>query len=478
MSARFGFAETAHGRPVDHAEFFQKNSAEGLASELDMVGASEAKILKSLVVRYSGWLGSESSHQEVCKIPFALAEDEEAALRARERVECDFSTVFTGDATIVSRSTFYRTTGRPALLAIYSYVAAELAILWRQIKAADRFARLLCAATDSVGFFSALRREEVDALPLVAGGRFKIESQGKEKKERRPWGFSSACVPRKPLILEKDEAHRARGALLEGPPGSGKTWWVQNALVPALREHNPGVEIILATTTRSFANEQGWQCVQQLFKKTLCSERCRARVARSILIVDEVSLADSATLRQIQACGAYRLFLIGDACQLGQAGDLMHLASRMDLEVLHFDYTAAENRFRDGKRMTGLLQYLRALIRRSAHGHAAPPRTLVRRLQEYGVAMGPATPGSTVLAWEHCFVNSYKDAGFVAQTIHSSQGRTIEGAISVVDAWKDLRLLYVAISRARRLEDVVLVPEADALRPLRRPRGGEAEEDD
>jgi ATP-dependent exoDNAse (exonuclease V) alpha subunit len=65
----------------------------------------------------------------------------------------------------------------------------------------------------------------------------------------------------------------------------------------------------------------------------------------------------------------------------------------------------------------------------------------------------------------------------VAQTVHSAQGKTIEGTISVVDCWRDVRLLYTAISRARSLDQVVVVPDELALRVDRRVGRRQMEED-
>ena len=63
----------------------------------------------------------------------------------------------------------------------------------------------------------------------------------------------------------------------------------------------------------------------------------------------------------------------------------------------------------------------------------------------------PEDPGE-IFGWR----NQYsRDIG--GATVHSSQGKTSEGKITITDFRCDPRLLYTAVSRAKKLSDVTVL---------------------
>lgn len=413
--------------------------------------------LKIALTYYSGFLQKESGERTLCTTT-PMGEDEQHYHESAARTELDYTPIFgsTEDAALFSRSKVYTKVGRPAMLACFSYLAAELVELLRELKAADSSVRLIGAVTDCLLVDAGrLTRTEVLQLPKIKGGRFRIEAENVMKGVApAPWSAGSCAAAGDAAEISREEVPYFSRVMVTGPPGVGKSYFVENELLPSLQAE--GYEVLRVTPTEDFAKATGCKTLQSLFKPSLCSLQVRALMRRTVLIVDEVGLACPALLRQIQFADPARLYVVGDEAQLAQAGEFDTIAKRLDMQVYRMDYGKGADRFGGDRRMHQLLKWMRAAIL-GGRVHRWTPK-MIQRMRDFGVQfVQEPTAGRKVLAWRNVRVDAYKEKGHDAQTIHSSQGRTIEGELSIADWQGELRLLYTAVSRARSLDAVELV---------------------
>ena|GEM_PF-5140001 len=395
-----------------------------------------------------------------------------------------------GDNYEFTRCGYLRRTGCLAKLAVYQYMSLSLLGLWREVGGAAQSLTQLKTDSMSMTMSHARIPRMLDHLEKKGWlgpnpGQYKVERNaavlGEEEAAGRRLPPQTPRVgplylgcPDTPMITREEvvaqaKSGRVSGVAIFGPGGAGKTHLIVNEVIPALQSHGHQV-VVLTPTLDNLSRLQkslgaSAHCTTlQKFLSPLCDKVQLEKKLRGdiegppvTIILDEVGLATPAdlnALRRLTTRGG--LIVTGDQCQLSNGGDLIHAVTRLGLEVCALE-VHEKSRHSGCPRLRIILQILRDAIeqqrREGMHQQEAiglfPPE-LQKRLEAEGLPMVDTPSGrGTLLGWRR---RHSTDLG--GYTVHSSQGATIDGPITITDYMCDPRLLYTALSRVRTIGDV------------------------
>lgn len=437
------------------------------------------------LTQYTGFLEKNQSLRHYAQID--VHEDERAYLDLSSKLYLDYTTVFTIDggehhADLV-RGRHWKTTGRLAKLALYCYTTAKLITMVRRVQQIDRLAVVTMARTDSVGLSTyvteEMARERLADLIGDAPGLFKFQEvkpvSGFAPRRIVPTYTLNGCDLAPPpllrMTLQEANERIAMGwkprMMLVGPPGSGKTFWMKNVLIKQMQEQKRRYSV--CTQMKSHAQRINARTNESMLSTKQCFDATIASLRDSVLIVDEVGLANPCQLDAFISMRTNGLVLIGDGNQLSKAGDLEAIARRLNMPLVQLGFHD-NDRYGGDKKMHAVLELLtnaigeqRAAGELGCDGFGTWPVGLELQLEAAGLRFVDQMPSLTyteagaekrvnVLGWRHKYTDE-----FGGSTVHSAQGSTIEGRILVTDFRCDPRLLYTAISRAKSLDDVTVM---------------------
>lgn len=385
-----------------------------------------------------------------------------------------------------TRTTLPKTGAHLAKLAIYQYMALSLLETWRKILQVDPRAQIMRIHTDSIGFrMNPDLRETLLKQPFVGGkpGEYKVEFDSfatpapskllADRNAPMPGAQQGANIAaREPRYITQEEvtkriaAGQAPTFALFGPPGCGKTHTVTTQIIPALK--NAGYEVKLMTPLLSHAKRLECTTLASFLTKKRDLNIVSHNLAKTVLVVDEIGLAQPHELFALRRYRPAGLIVVGDHRQLSRCGDLVHHTCRLNLDIVELK-SHEHDRFGGSLEMRRVLNTLANVIdTQRSHGmHRSEgigvwPNGLEMDLERAGlrfVDKMPEDPG-TIFGWR---LRHSKEIG--GHTVHSSQGMTVGEKITITDFRCDPRLLYTAVSRCQALSEVsVLRTPPDSLR--------------
>lgn len=472
---------------------------------------TKARLLKQYHLETNWFTGVlEKSTSTSTNVDIDLHSSEVDYLAAGSRLFADYTTIFKRPSSddpeekksaTITRCLHWKTTGRMAKLALYSYTISKLILASRRVRQVDKHAELICSRTDSIGFSTTAKPEQLaDLIQPGVPGMFKVQSYieqgGKDEQAKltdaasrdgprtlRFGGVTLEALPAQYLTPAEVETRVANGwtprMMLLGPPGSGKTYWMQEKLKPAL----DAAGVPHTTVTQMVTHATRLKCATNasVLSSTHCFDAMASSMKDCVLFVDECGLALPNQIQGLDCIRSKGLVLIGDGYQLSALGDPELVARRLGLPIVRLDFHQ-DDRYSGDKRMHNILRLLIAEIETqkgssyASGGYGSFPQTLIEKLEAAGLPFCDDIPtegleNTTILGWRHKYTTELAVAAKYKGTIHSSQGTTLSGKLLVTDWRLDPKYLFTAISRARSLDDILVLrnlPEEE--KKVARPR--------
>jgi hypothetical protein len=253
---------------------------------------------------------------------------------------------------------------------------------------------------------------------------------------------------------------------LSGFAGVGKTRFSTGRLKEAC-EANGWEFISLAPTTELSKSNPGMETLKGYVstKNTLTLRRKRA--SNQVFFIDEVGMCPGSDIAALVELNPLGIVIAGDQYQTA-AIDITRLAKHLKLDTIEIGLHA-NDRYGGCPRMHALIESVVQFIPKHFNHRTQCPIELVHTIMLQGVTIKPMAEAgifqdkdNTVLGWRRKFVDP---AG--GTTIQSAQGKTLpeNTKLHVIDwIYTNPRLVYTAITRSRRIDDVILyadVPEGD-----------------
>jgi hypothetical protein len=407
----------------------------------------------------------------------------------------------------------WKTTGMPAKLALYQYVAYDLLCVWREVKGIDSKAMLTKIKTDCIGMMTTATGVSMMGPEI---GQFKHEkhkpetaSESYPKVRSSLKSVTSTQVTKEDVIAKFKSTNRINVAVC-GPAGCGKTHFFLTVLKPMIEE--AGIEVLTISSMVSHVNRLQEEGVLDADTNAnfvdghdLCN--LREKLKHCVLVMDEIGLATAHHFSAIKYLSPPNMIFIGDRRQLTYCGDVTRVIDRLGLDTVTLDSHSGD-RFNGDPKMLAAIEMINPYIDSNeamgAHANEGgsikfPTQLMIDMFSLFqfidvvqaremnivsivvnqnithaaAVAMYdsltgkdakrvgalierqyPKKPGQIEnRGWRH----SVMDRIPYGRTIHSSQGATFQCQEIVYD-WKcDPRLLLVAMSRVRSFGDLFLV---------------------
>jgi hypothetical protein len=452
------------GRPLGH-EGAAKRAIERWGRK-EMARADPEKVRRAAICNYTGYLEKIESHPVAALLESGRLQPEELDYF---RVAYEDPDPITGEEFVahtapgilaLTKRRHFRTTGRIAKLAIYSYTAAKL-VMYAKIVGQDP----VYVKTDAIHFEE--RPDDETIARVMHPGEMKEETPARTTYTSASPVFpiGDLDVGRRGLtettrdeILADIADGRPPKVWLSGPAGTGKTRFALGDLKEACEAKGWAVEVL--TPTRHLADATGMRTLEDFGGRNLCADHAYHRAQRSVIIVDEVGLIQGHELAYIASLRPKGLVIIGDQHQLANI-DIGRNARHLGLKEMKFDLHA-NDRYGGNAQMHAVIRSIMPYIDPdiNAFGCGDDVKQAVDiQLRLNGVAVQSRDDftkeaDDLVLGWRHRYVDPRGGA-----TVHSAQGRTLEDGktLHIVD-WRDAgpRLLYTALTRARSIENIRL----------------------
>lgn len=333
----------------------------------------------------------------------------------------------TGLGVGINKESFKQRTGMLAYLAIISYQNLLLYKMWEELGKPP----IVSIYSDCLGVLQAPRElpefhwykkeEVVNVFPTVTHG-----------------------------ISPIDDGHCKTGSMfISGLAGLGKSYYVRNTLIPQWEKE--GLKYVLSSSTKENAAEWGGLPIQTHLKKSL---GWRAIVERfkevDVLVIDECSqlgMVELNKLIRLKKEARLKMVFIGDENQCLSVDDIDYLGSPLFKKLSETRHTME---YHDKCRFTrAYYDFLKAYL----DGDNTKKEALLASLKRGEPKDAPN------ICWTHATGKTLDEYA----TIHSTQGKTIEGVYNLYDLHrvKDWRVIYTALSRARDFKYVNVVDEAE-----------------
>ena len=369
-----------------------------------------------------------------------------------------FDLAYSLDSYRVRRTRSYVRDGRLSKAVIYAETAARLLAIHRDAGSP----RIIAIRTDAIYWDIDV---DIDRLSSVRTGMAK----GFHKRASfgsSPWPCSVVRYEYPPSLeiayqggssnlKDKILGSKRFGCVVFGPPGSGKTRLI-NTEVTALCASRD-IPLVRLTPTRELAADpshgSGWIVFGSLFRPSVSVVLLRRLLREAVVVVDEIGLLRPSQLVHLININPQGVILVGDRHQLCLYS-LPMMARGLGFPVITLAHHP-DDRFKGDERMKALLAHIAIYINDGSNVFEPFPATLLRTLPQYIKIYDTPTnrPAAETIGWRHKYVDPINGS-----TIHSAQGKTIEGLLRIID-WSHCTpaLLYTAVSRARSIDDIELV---------------------
>lgn len=305
--------------------------------------------------------------------------------------------------------------------------------------------------TDSLAYDYIIPKSFIDEY--IKG--FRIENITEKKREAhqyftKPQPIDAITSIKQINSIEEYITQGYKGNLLiHGPAGSGKTYSIKKFM----DEHKK--KYIYTATTKALAEHNKADTTQH-FIRHLSLEEIEHKISPdTYIIVDECYLLKKHSITQINTIfHRHNVIFLGDECQLSleqdiTANDIPHKY------IYNQKLTFPECRYND-KMTVKFINVLRQVEEFDAE-LIATIKTHFKTITYIEATEKAQQQSAIIMGWRHKYTDEIDGWRKLAQTVHSSQGQTIEHDIIITD-WEETspRLFYTAMTRVRTMKNVYL----------------------
>ena len=356
---------------------------------------------------------------------------------------------------------FNQTTGVLAKLALLQYVNLNLLHIYHTAKKSNPNVKITSLLSDSIGLNFPIIKTN---LKTHHGLYYKLENKKKHDfstHELNPTNlYFDEIINEKNTITAIDKNDISwigkKSLTLNGMAGMGKSYYIKNVVIPELKKQNK--TFLCSSSTIENCNMWKKDFPESTHIQTIInrgnsySDMCGLLRPYDYLIIDESSQLNMYVVNMLNYIKKFlniEIILIGDSNQCLNIDNLDVLKSRVVKNIVD---CSIELEFHEKARFTH--EYYEFLCKALSLGKKSLPE-MRSYILNHPLVNRQKKEDSINICYTHNFGESLDNY----QTIHSTQGKTLEEVFNVYELYKipDYRIIYTAISRARDFKYIRII---------------------
>lgn len=356
---------------------------------------------------------------------------------------------------------FNQTTGILSKMALLQYVNINLLHIYHTAKKSNPNVKITSVLSDCIAFDSPILETN---LKTPHGINYKLENKKKHDYSTHELfpdiEYFDQMINEKstiPIIDKNDISWIGKcSAKISGMAGMGKSYYIKNVVIPELQKQKK--TFLCSSSTIENANMWKKDFPESTHIQTIInsshsySDMCALLRPYNYLFIDESSQLNMYIVNMLNKIKQFlniKIVFIGDSNQCLNVENLDILNSRIINKMV--DYSI-QLEYHEKARFTP--EYYKFLCTALKLGIRSIP-AMRKYILKHPLVNNEKKNSSINICYTHKFGESMDNY----QTIHSTQGKTIEEVFNVYELYKipDYRIIYTAISRARDFKYIRIV---------------------